>query len=160
MARSAAKGTTKTLVISRYNRPVASISTLDSRGFTILEMVVVLVMIGLVTSLALPGLQRMYDSMAASLDRDEISFALNNLALDVRNQGTSLYFSNYPDNTDALPDAFLVRMKELQVKINAERPILITSAGFCPEAGRLSVRLASREYFVMLRTPDCRIELL
>ena len=145
------------LAISQHNNSLLTSSFLRVRGFTILEMVVVLVMIGLVTSLALPGLQRMYDSMSDSLERDEVNFALNGLALDVRNQGQSLYFTDYPNNKDPLPMDFLSRLEKLDVKIKADQPILVTYAGFCPVDGQLIVQLSSRKYPLVLRSPDCRV---
>ncbi|MFC3114966.1 type II secretion system protein [Cellvibrio fontiphilus] len=130
-----------------------------SSGFTILEMVVVLVMIGLIASLALPGLQKMFDAMEASIQRDNISFALNSLSQDVRDTRTALYFERYPENSDPLPTVFLDRLAELEVKVQAQSPILITASGFCPISTAISVFSGSRHYDLVLRAPDCRVEL-
>lgn len=129
-----------------------------SSGFTILEMVVVLVMIGLIASLALPGLQKMYDAMEASIQRDNISFALNSLSQDVRDTRTTIYFERYPENSDPLPTVFLDRLAVLGIKIQAQSPILITASGFCPLSTGISVFNGSRSYDLVLRAPDCRVE--
>lgn len=128
-----------------------------SRGFTLLEMVVVLVMMGIVTSLALPGLQKMYDSMSSSLERNELNSVLNNLALDVRAEARAVVFSNYPEESHLLPQRFLKRMEPLNVSLKMQKPLLITSAGFCPSAGVVRVVKGSRNYSLTLRSPDCHV---
>jgi prepilin-type N-terminal cleavage/methylation domain-containing protein len=128
-----------------------------NNGFTLLEMVVVLVIMGVVSSLAVPGLQKMYDSMSASLMRNELSASLNNLALDVRAQGRSLVFRGYPASSDVLPGRFLKRLEVLDVTLEMQEPLLITAAGFCPHAGVMKVIKGEKSYLLNLRSPDCRV---
>jgi len=128
-----------------------------NRGFTLLEMVVVLVLMGIITSLALPGLQKMYDGMASSLSRNELRSVLNTLALDVRAEGKGLLFSNYPADSDLLPRAFLKRITPLNISLTMEQPLLITPSGFCPLPGVVQVIKGSQRYSLTLRSPDCRV---
>lgn len=132
---------------------------LYSRGFTLLEMVVVLVLMGIVTSLTLPGLQKMYDGMSASLSRNELRSVMNTLALDVRSEGRPIEFRHYPADAKLLPNAFLERLKPLNVSLELEQPLRITASGFCPEAGIIKVIKGTQEYSLLLRSPDCRIAL-
>ena len=128
-----------------------------NRGFTLLEMVVVLVLMGIITSLALPGLQKMYDGMASSLSRNELRSVLNTLALDVRAEGRGLEFNNYPADSELLPKAFLKLMEPLNVSLSMEQPLLITPSGFCPYPGVIQVTKGSQQYSLTLRSPDCRV---
>jgi len=128
-----------------------------SRGFTLLEMVVVLVMMGIVTSLALPGLQKMYDSMSSSLERNELNAVLNNLALDVRAEARAINFNSYPEGSHELPQRFLKRIEPLNVSLTMQEPLSITSTGFCPNAGVVRVTKGTKDYFLRLRSPDCHV---
>ncbi|MEN0037216.1 MAG: type II secretion system protein [Cellvibrio sp.] len=126
-------------------------------GFTLLEMVVVLVMMGIVTSLALPGLQKMYDSMAASLARKDLAMAINNLALDVRHGGHSIQLSNYPADISVLPPASVERLADLGMSLQFDAPLFITAGGFCPYERTVKVIKGVQEYQLRLRAPDCRV---
>lgn len=128
-----------------------------TQGFTLLEMVVVLVLMGIVTSLALPGLQKMYDSMAASLSRNELRSVLNNLALDVRADGHALSFSEYPAQSNRFPKEFIKRMEPLGVSLTLEQPLLITPSGFCPHPALIKVTKGAQQYSLTMRSPDCRV---
>jgi prepilin-type N-terminal cleavage/methylation domain-containing protein len=128
-----------------------------SLGFTLLEMVVVLVIMGIVTSLALPGLQKMYDSMAASLARKELTMALNNLALDVRDSGHNLLFTNYPADIEILPPSFVKRLAELDVSLQFDEPLYVTAGGFCPDGRVVKIIKETQAYQLTLRSPDCRV---
>jgi len=126
-------------------------------GFTLLEMVVVLVMMGIVTSLALPGLQKMYDSMEASLARKDLVMILNHLALDVRHHGHALLLSNYPADIADLPQAFVKRLSVLDVSLQFDEPLYVTAGGFCPRENIVKVSKGARTYSLGLRAPDCRV---
>lgn len=127
------------------------------RGFTLLEMVVVLVMMGIVTSLALPGLQKMYDSMAVSLARKDLAMAINHLALDVRHSGHALRLNNYPADIADLPQAFVKRLSGLDVSLQFHEPLFITAGGFCPYENIVDVSKGAKTYQLRLRAPDCRV---
>lgn len=128
-------------------------------GFTLLEMVVVLVLVGLITSLALPGLNRMYDSMNAALIRDELRASLNALPLAVRQQGRALQMSHFPDDTAThLPEEIRQRWQQLEVQWQAEPALFISASGFCPEPSTLNISLSGRTYTAYTRSPDCRLE--
>ena len=126
------------------------------KGFTILEMVVVLVMMGFITSLAMPGLQQMYGSMSRALVRNELHSTLNGLALAVRKTGRPFVLTSYPQQPSVLPQAFSDRLSLLGVRLSATKPILITATGFCPEGGVLLITQGEYKYSISLRSPDCR----
>ncbi len=128
-----------------------------NRGFTLLEMVVVLVIMGIITTLVAPRLQRMYDSMEASLARNEIEAALERLVVEVRNSGKPLIFKNYPDDELILPKSFTKTLSQLSVSLEFDEPLNISPSGFCSSAGSLTVTKSSLKYRLYVRSPDCRI---
>lgn len=128
-----------------------------SHGFTLLEMVVVLVLVGVITALALPGLERMYASSSQSLVRDELDATLNHLALAARHQRLEVVFAGYPEGAEQLPGESRKRFEALGLTMKAVEPITITAAGFCPQGGLLKVNQGSRTYDIELRSPDCRV---
>lgn len=127
------------------------------KGFTILEMLVVLVMMGFIGSLAMPGLQKMYDSMSRALARNELHATLNSLALSVRESGRTTVLTSYPQQSALLPEKFSHRLKNLNVRLAAATPIVITASGFCPEGGAILVSQGEYNYEISLRSPDCRV---
>lgn len=135
-----------------------------STGFTLLEMVVVLVLVGVVSGLALPGLQRMYDSMMFALDRDDLLASFGSLALQVRHSGQDSYFAGYSHDMDlsqhVLPVDFKSYLSSSDWRMAVNHPILITAAGFCPLGGRVKVFGGQREFEIHLRSPDCKASIL
>ena len=69
------------------------ISRSTNAGFTLLEMVVVLVLIGMMTALVGPNLQAAYSATAGATERQDLALAMNRLALDVRDAGRTVFFS-------------------------------------------------------------------
>ncbi|MFA7555324.1 MAG: prepilin-type N-terminal cleavage/methylation domain-containing protein [Spongiibacteraceae bacterium] len=132
----------------------------QNQGFTLLEMVVVLVLVGVVTGLVLPGLQRMYDSLSLALDRDELVAQLSSLALQVRHSGRDSYFAGYNPDMDmslqALPEGFKSYISSSEWQMAVDDTILITAAGFCPVGGRVKVSRGEKTFELYLRSPDCK----
>lgn len=116
-----------------------------------------MVLIGVVTSLAIPGVQKMYGSMERSLKRKDLHAALNSLALLVQTSGSPVTFKGFPAEPGELPQAFIDRLAELDISLAAEAPIYISAAGFCPEGGKLIVTSGRTQYALSLREIDCRV---
>lgn len=125
------------------------------QGFTLLEMVVVLVLTGFLLAIVAPNVQRMYDSMVTSSDRKALVSAINRLSVHVQERGL-------PYTLNALPDERLLHSdyQELFVEKDAQlrtnEPIFISAAGFCPFGGEVELHMQGRVYTATLEPPRCR----
>jgi len=63
-----------------------------SCGFSLLELLVVLSLLALVTSLALPNLSKMYNSFSSALQMDEVVRQINGIGYQVHNQRQEYWF--------------------------------------------------------------------
>lgn len=121
------------------------------RGFTLLELLVVLALLGLTVALVGPALQRTYDGLVRSSARDEVQRALETLPLRVRESGARLTLD--PGASDAwgallpLPEGWTVQPLSV---------VTIEASGVCHPA-RLRVRGPDDSYIVELTGPYCRL---
>lgn len=140
----------QTLVTCRSNR---------QHGFTLLEMLVVLFLIGLVTAVAMPGLQRMNASLERSLKRDQLQSLVNSLAQQVRTGGHPVTLTQAPGQTATnFPPGFTEKLNELNARLTASQPIFISAAGFCPFGGELRIEINGHQYNGRLQAPACRLQ--
>ena len=64
----------------------------NSRGFTLLELLVVLGLMSLVTAVAIPGLVQLYDSIQRNVELESIAAEVNQLGRHSYEQGMPLLF--------------------------------------------------------------------
>jgi prepilin-type N-terminal cleavage/methylation domain-containing protein len=119
-------------------------------GFTLLEVLVVLALIGVVMGLALPNLARYYDSVAYQSTWRSIESELNQLPVRAFESGRALRLETAAarELLPALPTDWRVEI----VGSIAYRP-----SGWC-EGGMVTVTAASGEQRRwQLRSPECRV---
>lgn len=132
-----------------------SVSCLPSRaaaGFTLLELVVVLALLGLATALVAPQGFRTIQTWRRATDVDAVLGALAALGADARTQGRRLSFQAGPLPAEALkdvPDGWTVVL---------DAPLVIEANGAC---GNTSGQLRDGGYVrhFTLEAPFCRIAL-
>lgn len=125
------------------------------RGYTLLEMVVVLALTGFLLAIVVPNVQRLYDSMVTSSDRKELIAALNRLPLHVQERGLPYTLNELPDKHLEHPD-YEQLFIEKQARLQTVEPIFISAAGFCPFGGMVELHMEGRVYTASLQPPRCR----
>jgi prepilin-type N-terminal cleavage/methylation domain-containing protein len=138
------------LVYCRHVKPVTA-----GKGFTLLEMLVVLLITALVAGVVFPALTQLAGSVQRSLDRDEVRMIMNGLAQEVRAGGSAVLLTDLPASAPSITAAELV---QAGVSMSAIRPVFVSAAGFCPFGGELKVMLHEREYNAVIEAPLCRFE--
>ena len=127
------------------------------RGYTLLEILVVLALLGLLTGLAVPRLDRMFDSLRMAFERDDVLDAIADLPYLANRQGMSFELTRFPPEATAdpanpqtvplqLPDGWIVR---------ATQPIRYAANGVCG-GGELMLQYAGQQFEVDLEPPLCR----
>ncbi len=99
---------------------------LKTRGFTLMELLVVLVILGLTAGVALPNMVKLYDNFQKNLDWQTVVSEINGLRLIAFRESESFYLhhlSNHPERYNiALPDNW---------DYAVENPIFYKSNGAC-----------------------------
>lgn len=121
------------------------------RGFSLLEMLVVLVLMGLAAALVAPSLSRTADRVQEAGDRDDVRRLLMALPALARQQGGAIRIAagepvqppgrSWPEGWSVL----------------ATTAVSITAAGWC-EPAIVVARGPATESTYSLRSPDCVVE--
>lgn len=124
------------------------------QGFTLLEMIVVLLLSGLLVATVVPNVQRMYNSMLDSSDRKVLLHALNQLPNWVRERGLPYTLEQLPDERLEHSDYNQLYIDK-EARLVATKPIFISAAGLCPFGGEVQLELRGRVYTAELTPPRC-----
>jgi len=121
------------------------------RGFTLLEMLVVLVILGMAAAMVVPPLARTVDRVREAGELDDVRRALERLPLQARKQGRALAFpagAVLPAQDRPWPEGW---------RVLAVTPLRIEASGFC-HGGEVQASgpVGSRRW--RLSAPDCRAE--
>jgi len=132
--------------ISAIYRPVKHL-----RAYTLLELLVVLVLMSLLTSLILPRLAQVYDSLQVAYTREEIISRLAGLSYSAFQQGRGFQLISYPLTKDIaaipleLPSGW---------SLTTETPITFRANGACT-GGVVLLNYQSQQLRVNLIAPFC-----
>lgn len=124
-------------------------------GFTLLELLLVMALLGLLTALAMPRLMSTYHSLEAAYSRDEALSQLSGLGYQAFLARQGFELSAYPASP-ALPVPL-----ELPAgwTIRAEPPIRFQANGAC-NGGQVELAYQERRFQVRLDPPFCKARLL
>lgn len=148
MARVVAKATMPTLASCRRNTPVSG----HLSGFTLLEVLVVLVLIAGAVAIVAPRLERTYTAIVSSGDRAESIRQVERLPALVRSSGQLL---ELPAESDALAE--LLTLPE-GWRIQTAEPLLIEASGACHSTSvSVHPHLSDVIETWRLAEPDCRV---
>lgn len=110
----------------------------------------VLTLLGLMAALVGPPLQRTYDSVVGSGERDEVRRQIESLPLKVRQTGTLI---DLPAGSDGL-QALLDLPEGWQIE--TAQPLRIELSGVC-RPGQLIVRGRGQQWRFELSSPYCQV---
>lgn len=122
------------------------------RGFTLLEMLVVLVLLGLISAVSYPGVQSVYESYRAIAIQDNIKAQLVDYAVQARLGWQSIII----DSDDSSSSNKVVLKPLDSEEITLLEPIAINAKGVCM-GGEVHVDLSSRVYRLSAAPPYCEI---
>ncbi|APD87578.1 hypothetical protein BM527_16585 [Alteromonas sp. Mex14] len=121
-----------------------------SKGFTLVEILVTLVILGLSASLVAPAVVSWLDARNASATRNELASAIAMLPLVTERTGHKRVITRPEDlNLSGSNASF----------INIIEPIEIYANGFC-KGGEISMSLSSRVYLYKVKAPHCEVQLV
>jgi prepilin-type N-terminal cleavage/methylation domain-containing protein len=129
----------------------------EPRGFTLLELLVVMAIVGLMAALVAPNLQQMVGSVDRSTRRDGLIADIAGLSYRAYALGESFELSD-AGMGKLLQDGNPVLVVPNGWKVSLVKPIQFGFNGLC-SGGRLTLRSPDGVVEAMaLRAPDCRIE--
>jgi general secretion pathway protein G len=132
---------------------LASCRSPDSAGFTLLEILMVLVLVGLVGGLVIPRVGVIYDNLLVRGEREDIVRQVEALSWRALSEGQVILLGNTAQNARAgldLPEGW---------KVAANPAVTYLANGFCV-GGKFSLHyLETGIWHYRLRAPFCKPEL-
>lgn len=142
-------------VISRRIAPGAGGGRL--RGFTLLEILVVLLIAGLLASIALPGMRQMVAGIGLAGERKALMGQLEDLGYKAYAEGRPITLKDLPD-----PAASPGARAEIEVpqgwRLQVEKPILYAVNGACGGGKIAIIAPDKRSEQYLLKPPLCRLD--
>jgi general secretion pathway protein G len=139
-------------------------------GFSLLELLVILVIMGGITGIAMPNLARLYEGISLSVERDAILDQLRNMSqIAVLRQEAyllkevSAYTTGRNDNSEQqLYSTFTYLPYELEIppewRLSVDSPIIVHANGVCM-GGKIQLYYRGKlNYQAQLRPPHCHVE--
>ena len=114
-------------------------------GYSLLEMLVVLVIVGLISGIALPALSVAYESWQWRTMQDEVINEISELPLRALREGRTFH----------LPSDKVLNLPE-NLRISFEPELVVNARGVCKGAN-MTISYLSRQRTIQLLPPLCRI---
>ncbi|MGB8842584.1 MAG: type II secretion system protein [Aliidongia sp.] len=134
----------------------------DQAGFSLVELLIVLAIMGLLGAFALPSLIRLGNRTSFSLNRQDLERQLDELPMTAAAQGRNLVLSSTPQAedfssvpADPAPDPYPVTLPA-GWRITVEAPITYRYDGTC-SGGALHVSAPDAEARYLMKPPLCEL---
>ncbi|WP_334049850.1 prepilin-type N-terminal cleavage/methylation domain-containing protein [Alteromonas gracilis] len=125
-------------------------------GYTLLELVVVLVLMGLLMGVATPKVIQLYRSVEFSLEKDDILFQLSRLSFNVYKSGRAFELQNLASEDN---NTFITLPEGWEFDALQSSNITFSPLGYC-DGGQARFVKQNRELIVSLSAPSCSPEVL
>lgn len=121
-----------------------------AKGFTLLELMVVLVLMGLVAGVVLPRMSKLYDRTQAAFELEDLRLSLARIPLQTFSSNIRYELISLPSNVNqslfiSIPDGWVVQ---------ADAPIIYQPNGICL-GGNLVASYGEVSYKFVLLPPNC-----
>ena len=133
-------------------------------GFTLLELLVVLAVLGLATAMAMPNLQRLYAAATRASEQDHVLDQIAGLGREAMLRGRAyVVFGNAPppDPAEAARyadyETYLVDVPE-GWRLVLDRPLVVLANGVCLGAALTLSHADAAAVRVELAPPYCRVD--
>ena len=134
------------------------------RGFTLLELLVVLAVLGLATALAMPNLQRLYTAATQASERDYVLDQFSALGREAMMRGRAyVVFGNAPPPDPAETaryaeyETYVVDVPE-GWRLALDRPLVVLANGVCLGGALTLSHAQSTAVRLELAPPYCRVD--
>jgi general secretion pathway protein G len=147
-------------------------STTNSFGFTLLELLAVLLILSLLAGMVAPRLSKMYESVQIAFERDEVLAQLNGLNYLAFQQSQDFVLTRFPvekgandnlESAEKLEKEAITNELPLELpegwQIRADTPIFFRANGAC-SGGMVYLQFQERSFRVQLKPPFCDQKLL
>ena len=133
-------------------------------GFTLIELIVVLALVGLVTVLAAPNLQRLYEGFTRKAEQGRILNQIAGLGREAMLRGRA--YAVYGSGSDAGEAESTGRVSGFEAypldvpegwEVSVNRPLLVRANGVCLGATMTLVYRGATAARVVLEAPYCRV---
>jgi prepilin-type N-terminal cleavage/methylation domain-containing protein len=124
------------------------------KGFTLLELLIVLFILGLIAGLTLPRLTQVYQTLQVSYQRDDAVAQINRLGFHAFSHSLAFVLSH--ENRESGLNNAPIELAE-GWSIVTEKPIIYRANGVC-EGGRLWLRHITGQWAIQLSPPFCQVQ--
>ena len=128
-----------------------------ARGFTLIELLVVLFLVGLLTAVVLPGMERMMRSAQHKTERDAIIGRLEELGYEAFLTGKAIALSSSPTGASAAGANYPIKMPE-GWRLSVASPVVYGFNGICGGGEVVLIAPDQTQEKFALRAPLCKVE--
>jgi len=129
----------------------------DSSGFSLIELIVVMVLLGATAALVIPNLTNLYSSVEGRIDREFAVSSFNGLGRRAQDRGEGFRVWTIDGRVVFEPETFEIEFPE-KWRVQIPQPVVFYASGAC-SGGQISI-VEDGEVLVqqVLQIPFCHLE--